>query len=42
MKKTTRFKQMLVELGLAAYWRRTGDWGEFCRPVGDNDFEVVD
>jgi hypothetical protein len=36
-----RFKQLLVDLGLVDYWRRTGDWGEFARPVGETDFEVI-
>jgi TolB-like protein len=36
-----RFKQMLVDLGLAGHWRRTGNWGEFARPLGDSDFELI-
>jgi hypothetical protein len=36
-----RFKQMLIDLGLAGYWRHTGDWGEFARPLGETDFEVI-
>jgi TolB-like protein len=36
-----RFKQMLIELGLAEYWRRTGNWGELARPLGESDFEVI-
>ena len=27
------------ELGLVDYWRAVGDWGDFCKPVGDDDFE---
>jgi tetratricopeptide (TPR) repeat protein len=33
------FKDLVRELGLVDYWRSTGNWGEFCRPVGANDFE---
>ena len=25
--------------GLVDYWRQTGDWGDVCRPAGDDDFE---
>jgi TolB-like protein len=34
-----RFKAVLTELGLVSYWRESGNWGDFCRPVGDRDFE---
>jgi adenylate cyclase len=33
------FKTLLIDVGLVDYWRSTGNWGEFCRPVGDDDFE---
>jgi hypothetical protein len=33
------FKALMRETGLADYWRHTGDWGDVCRPVGDDDFE---
>ncbi len=33
------FKQLVIDLGLVDYWRATGKWGDFCKPVGDNDFE---
>jgi len=33
------FKQVVIDLGLVDYWRTTGNWGDFCHPVGDNDFE---
>lgn len=35
------FKQLLIDLGLVEYWRKTGNWGMFCRPVGDDDFECL-
>lgn len=33
------FKAFMIEIGLADYWRQTGEWGDVCRPVGDDDFE---
>jgi TolB-like protein len=35
----SRFKQMLRDLGLVDYWRATGNWGDYCVPVGKDDFE---
>jgi hypothetical protein len=32
------FKRLLVETGVADYWRRTGKWGDGCRPTGADDF----
>jgi hypothetical protein len=33
------FKDFVRELGLLDYWRTSGKWGEFCRPIGPSDFE---
>ena len=33
------FKDFVAELGLVRYWRATGKWGQFCRPLGREDFE---
>ncbi len=33
------FKQLVIDLGLVEYWRTTGRWGDFCKPVGEDDFE---
>ena len=33
------FKELMREVGLADYWRQTGEWGDVCRPVGKDDFE---
>jgi len=34
-----RFKELMREAGLADYWRQSGKWADFCRPVGEDDFE---
>ncbi len=41
MRADPRFKQLLRDLGLVDYWRASGNWGEFARPVGAEDFEVI-
>ncbi len=33
------FKKLLIETGVADYWRQTGKWGDGCAPVGADDFE---
>jgi TolB-like protein len=38
-RRTEAFKTFLRDLGLVELWRTTGEWGDFCRPVGENDFE---
>jgi hypothetical protein len=40
-RRTPGFKGLVRDLGLVDYWRATGDWGEFCRPAGDDDFECA-
>jgi TolB-like protein len=41
MRKLPEFKELAREIGLVDYWRTTGNWGEFCRPLPEteNDFE---
>jgi tetratricopeptide (TPR) repeat protein len=34
-----RFKALMREAGLAAFWRQSGKWPDFCSPVGADDFE---
>ena len=38
MRRLPEFKDLVKKLGLVDYWRRSGNWGEFCHPVGDDDF----
>lgn len=33
------FKKLLIETGLADYWRQTGKWGDGCKPIGADDFQ---
>lgn len=33
------FKRLLVETGVADYWRQSGRWGDGCGPVGNDDFQ---
>jgi TolB-like protein len=38
-RRTAGFKALVREIGLADYWRASGHWGDFARPVGEDDFE---
>ncbi|MGB6452705.1 MAG: hypothetical protein WBE92_18295, partial [Steroidobacteraceae bacterium] len=40
-RRTPEFKEILRNLGLVDYWRQSGKWGDFARPLGDDDFEVI-
>jgi hypothetical protein len=37
VRKTTRFKRLVRDLGLVDYWRARG-WPQACQPAGTNDF----
>ncbi|MEO8467648.1 MAG: TIR domain-containing protein [Gammaproteobacteria bacterium] len=39
-RKTPAFKQFVRDLGIYAYWRASGQWGDFARPLGEDDFEI--
>jgi hypothetical protein len=39
MRQLPGFKVLLSEWGLVDYWRATGNWGDFCRPSGRDDFK---
>jgi adenylate cyclase len=40
MRRLPAFKDLVRELGIYDYWRESGKWGDFARPVGDDDFQV--
>jgi TolB-like protein len=38
-RKTQAFKDFARDVGFVEMWRKSGDWGDFCRPLAGNDFE---
>jgi TolB-like protein/Tfp pilus assembly protein PilF len=40
VRKDARFKIFLRDMKLVDYWRTSGNWGEFARPLGAEEFEV--
>jgi hypothetical protein len=40
MRQLPGFKEFVRDLGLDYYWRTTGNWGDFARPAGEDDFEI--
>ena len=40
-RKLPGFKDFVRELGVYDYWRESGKWGDFARPLGDDDFEII-
>ena len=39
VRRHPRFKDIMRKIGLVDYWRKSGNWPEFCHAVGDGDFE---
>jgi TolB-like protein len=40
-RKTQAFRDFVRDVGFVAMWRKSNDWGDFCHPVGDSDFECA-
>ena len=40
MRQLPDFKDLVRKMGLVDYWRETGKWGDYVRPLGDDDFEI--
>ena len=38
-RKTDGFKELMRTIGLEPFWRETGNWPDYCEPVGLNDFQ---
>jgi hypothetical protein len=38
-RRTAAFKALLRDFGYVDYWRESGAWGDFCRPLLNDDFE---
>jgi adenylate cyclase len=38
-RKQPRFTAMVRDVGYDRFWRAIGDWGDYCRPIDDDDFE---
>jgi tetratricopeptide (TPR) repeat protein len=41
VRRQSGFKTLLRQMGLVDYWRATGHWGDFCEPVGSDDFQCT-
>jgi adenylate cyclase len=39
MRNLPAFKELAKNVGLLTYWRTTGEWGAFARPLPNDDFE---
>ena len=37
-RSTPEFRELVKDVGLVDYWRATGNWGDYCRPVDEDDF----
>ena len=42
VRSSPKFADLVRDLGLADYWRASGDWGEFCRETTGGEFVVFD
>ena len=37
-RKTDEFERLVTDIGLVKFWRESGDWGDYCRPVSAAEF----
>ena len=40
VRRLPEFKDLMTDLNLVEYWRTYG-WADYCRPIGDEDFECI-
>lgn len=40
-RRTAGFKRFARDVGFVDLWREMGDWGDYCRPLGADDFECI-
>lgn len=40
-RQTPEFKEFPVAFGVVELFRATGEWNDYCQPVGADDFECV-
>jgi hypothetical protein len=38
-RRTRGFKDLVSDAGIVDYWRASGDWGDYCRDLGDGAFD---
>jgi tetratricopeptide (TPR) repeat protein len=38
-RRTRGFQDLVNDTGIVAYWRATGNWGDYCRPLDHDRFE---
>lgn len=39
LRELAEFREMVSDLGLASYWRATGEWGDYCSPATGTEFD---
>ncbi|WP_338242508.1 winged helix-turn-helix domain-containing tetratricopeptide repeat protein [Aurantiacibacter hainanensis] len=39
VRRSEGFEQLIARLGLVDAWRESGDWGDYCRPLSESEFE---
>jgi TolB-like protein/DNA-binding winged helix-turn-helix (wHTH) protein len=39
MRRLAGFKELVGDKGFVSYWRESGHWPDYCRPLGSDDFE---